>query len=165
MVLDWFESYLKNGSLKAKAMTGVNQTMKSDRFNITYGTSQGSCLGPLVFIIFMNDIHLLPLYCRIILFTDDTTIFNSHSSEKFLNYTLKHDLNLMTDWFKANKLSLNLSKTVRMKFWHNCHKFTTEVDNMKLLMVEWTKFLGVYIDHKLLWHVHLNHLADKLRTN
>ena len=141
VVLDWFESYLKNRSLIAKVMTGVNKTVKSDRLDITYGTAQGSCLGPLLFIIFMNDIHLLPLYSKVILFVDNTTTFNSHSSEKFLKYTLNHNLNLMTDWFKANKLSLNLSKTVGMKFWDNSHKFTIEVDNMKLLMVEWTKFL------------------------
>ena len=74
----WFESYLKDRSLIAKVTTGPNQTIESDRFNITYGTSQGSCLGPLLFIIFVNDIHLLPLYSKIILFADDTTIFNSH---------------------------------------------------------------------------------------
>ena len=56
MVLDWFESYLKNRSLIAKVLTGVNQTVESDRFDITYGTAKGSYLGPLFFIIFMNDI-------------------------------------------------------------------------------------------------------------
>ena len=74
----WFESYLKDRSLIAKVTTGPNQTVKSDRFNITCGTAQGSCLSPLLFIIFVNDIHLLPLYSKIILFTDDTMIFNSH---------------------------------------------------------------------------------------
>ena len=64
-----------------------------------------------LFIIFMNDLHLLPLFRNIILFADDTTVFNSHRSNKFLKYTLEHDLKLMIEWFKANKLSLNLNKT------------------------------------------------------
>ena len=87
--------------------------MKSDKYDITYGTAQGSCLRPLLLIIFMNNIHLLPLYSRVILFADDTTIFNSHSSSKYLRYMMEQDLNLMTDWFCANKLSLNLDKMLR----------------------------------------------------
>ena len=57
--------------------------MKSDIYNITYGTAQGSCLGPLLFILFTNDIHLLTTYSRIILFADDTTliIFNQSIAE------------------------------------------------------------------------------------
>ena len=74
----WFENYLKNRSLVAKVTTSPNKTIKSDRFDITYGTAQGSYLGPLLFIIFVNDIHLLPIYSKIILFTDDTTIFKSY---------------------------------------------------------------------------------------
>ena len=83
---DWFESYLAGRSLTAKITTSPNHIEKSERFDIAYGTAQGSCLGPLLFIIFVNDIHLLPLYSRIILFADDTTIFNSHTSSKYLQY-------------------------------------------------------------------------------
>ena len=84
VVLDWFRSYLENKSLVAKITTGPNTVVKSDSYKITYGAAQGSCLGPLLFIIFMNDLHLLPLYSNIILFADDTTIFHSHKSIKFL---------------------------------------------------------------------------------
>ena len=142
-----------------------NTLVKSDSFDITYGTVQGSCLGPLLFIIFMNDIHLLPLYNNVILFADDTTIFNSHKSQKFLKYSLQHDLNLIIDWFKANKLSLNLSKTVGIKFWDNKTNMSINVDNINIKMTECTKFLGVYIDYKLAWHIHVNLLLDTLNTN
>ena len=92
IALEWFRSYLKDQSLVAKITTGPNTTVKSDSYKITYSAAQGSCLGPLLFIIFMNDTHLLPVYSNIILFADDTTIFNSHKSIKFLKYTLEHDL-------------------------------------------------------------------------
>ena len=161
----WFKSYLKDRSLIAKVTTGLNQTIKSDRFNITYGTAQGSCLGPLLFIIFVNDIHLLPLYSKIILFTDNTTIFNSHLSSKYLQFMMGHDHYLMVDWFNANKLSLNLSKTVAMRFWTSTNKFELKIENFVIPLVESTKFLGVHIDNQLAWHEHANYLINKLNTN
>ena len=109
VVLNWFESYLENRSLVAKITTGPNKIVKSDNFGITYGTAQGSCLRPLLFIIFMNGIHLLPLYSNVILFAGDMTIFNSHKSQKFLKYSLEHDLNLMIDWFNSCVGSLELT--------------------------------------------------------
>ena len=117
VVKDWFEDYLKDHSLVAKITTSPNEVTKSDTFNVTCGAMQGSCLGPLLFIIFINDIHLLPLYSKIILFADDATIFNSHKSNRYLQYMIEHDLHLMQSWFNANKLSLNIRKTVAMKFW------------------------------------------------
>ena len=164
-ILDWFASYLKDRRLVAKITMEPNQTVKSDSYNITYGAAQGSCLGPLLFIIFMNGLNLLPLFSNIILFTDDTTLFNSHRSNNFLKYTLEHDLKLMIEWFKANKLSLNLNKTVGIKFWDNKKPFSLHVDNMIIQMAEYTKFLGVYIDHKLNWHIHITNLLDRLNTN
>ena len=99
----------------------------------------------------MNDLHRLPVFSNIILFVDDTTLFNSHRSTNFLKYTLEHDLKLMIEWFKANKLSLNLNKTVGIKFWNNKKSFTIHADNITIQMAEHTKFLGVYIDYKLNW--------------
>ena len=163
--LDWFASYLKDRSLVAKTTTGPSQTVKSDSYDITYGATQGSCLGPLLFIIFMDDLHRLPLYSNIILFADDTTLFNSHRSNNFLKYTLEHDLKLMIEWFKANKLSLNLNKTVGIKFLDNKKPFIICVDNITIHMAEHTKFLGVYIDHKLNWQTHITNLLNRLNTN
>ena len=84
----WFRNYLTGRSLVAKVMMSPNTITYSEKFNISYGTAQGSCLGPLLFLVFVNDIHHLELYSRIILFVDDTTVFNSHKSPDFLRYTL-----------------------------------------------------------------------------
>ena len=113
----------------------------------------------------MNDIHLLPVYSSIILFADDTTIFNSHKSTKFLKYMLEHNLKLMMDWFKANALSLNLDKTVGMKLWDSSNSFTLKVDDMPISMTNCVKFLGLHIDKNLTWQTHLSHLIEKLQTN
>ena len=67
---DWFGNYLSNRSLKAKIQTADHEIKRSDNFDISYSTAQGSCLGPLLFIIFTNDIYLLPTFSKIILFAD-----------------------------------------------------------------------------------------------
>ena len=107
---NWFRSYLKDRKLQCKINTVENGTIKSDVYNTSHGTAQGSCLGPLLFILFTNDIHMLPLYSRLILFADDTTLYCHHKSKQFLKYMLTHDMELLLDWFKANLLSLNMEK-------------------------------------------------------
>ena len=108
---DWFRHYLMDRTLQAKVPVSSNYVSYSDSYDITYGTAQGSCLGPLLFILFCNDIQYLPLYGHLILFADDTTLLSSQRSIKFLKYTLQHDMELLIQWFKANQLSLNMSKT------------------------------------------------------
>ena len=117
IVNDWFKSYLEGRTLVAKINTCKEIITKSTSFHITYGTAQGSCLGPLLFIMFSNDIHLLPIYGHLILFADDTTLINHHQNPRFLDYATQHDMAVLHDWFKANQLSLNLTKSVLMKFW------------------------------------------------
>ena len=110
IVKNWFESYLSGHSLVAKVTTSENKITYSKAYDISFGTSQGSCLGPLLFLLFCNDIHLLPLYSQLILFADDTTLFNSHKSERYLEYMLNRDLEILFDWFRANHLSINFEK-------------------------------------------------------
>ena len=161
----WFKYYLKGCSLVAKVTTAPGEITYSNSYDITYGTAQGSCLWPLLFTIFCNDLHLLPLYSKIILFADDTMIFNSHRSIDFLRYTLEHDLQLMSDWFKANKLSLNLTKTVARKSWRHNNPFKLTVDGFNIPFVNSTKFLGVYIDSELSWSEQANYIINKIKCN
>ena len=142
-----------------------NTITYSEKFYISYGTAQGSCLGPLLFLIFVNDIYHLELYSRIILFADVTTIFNSHKSPQFLQYTIVHDLHLLMNWFRTNKLSLNLTKTVIMLFGKNKIDFNIDIEGEIIPLVKHTKFLGVYLDNELSWQVHINHVLDKIQAN
>ena len=138
----------------------------SDVYDIHYGTAQGSCLGPLLFIIFCNDIQQLPLIGSLILFADDTTLSHSHKNINYLEFALKHDMGLLLDWFRANKLPLNLNKTLMMQYWPGKgRRVKLSIENNEIPMVEHTRFLGVHIDNKLEWSVHTRLLVQKLKAN
>ena len=125
---EWLKSYLSNWSLRTKINIASNQIVYSEKFNITYGTAQGSCLSTLLFVLFCNDIHLLPIYGTLILFANDTTLFNLYQNRNFLSFMMTHDMSILDDWFRANQLSFNISKTVNMLFWFNGKELNIDMD-------------------------------------
>ena len=155
---DWFGDYLYNRSLKARIQAIDHEVVHSDNFDISYGTVQGSCLGPLLFIIFMNDIYLLPTFSKIILFADDTTLINSCKNVHFLKYSLEHDMS-------ANQLSLNVNKTILIKFWPDSKPFTLKIGDVKLNNSSSAKFLGMMVDECLTWNAHVGNLCSKIQAN
>ena len=115
--LSWFQSYLSDHRIRVKCNTiSSGKTEISDAQPINTGTPQGSCLGPLIFLIFNNDLHRVVENCSTILFADDTTLYISNKNTTYLKWCLEHDLSLLLDWFRANKLTLNLSKTQFLLF-------------------------------------------------
>ena len=97
--LDWFESYLSDHTMRVRC-TGKNGDMIiSDSQPIAYSMPQGSVLGPLIFLIFNNDLHLHLLYSNCILFSDDTMIYSTHHDIRHLTWYLREDLMTVTDWF------------------------------------------------------------------
>ena len=117
VVLNWFESYLMNRQLRVKCkVTKENKTQYSNLYDVEYGAPQGSCLGPLLFLLFTNDLYLNIEHCSAILFADDTTVYKSHRNTRYLKWCVEQDLTIISDWFKANKLTLNLEKTEYMFF-------------------------------------------------
>ena len=166
-MLDWLKSYLTGRSLVAKITTMDGVTIKSEWHNITFGTAQGSCLGPLLFVIFCNDIYQLPIFGKLILFTDDTTLIESHKNKKFLHYALRHDMTLLMDWFVANKLTLHLAKTLAMEFWpvNDNNTSMIEIMDVEIPVVQVMKFLGEHLDDKLKWEYHANQVYNKIQAN
>ena len=102
-----------------------------------------------------------------ILFADDTTVYKSHRNVRYLKWCIEQDLILIADWFKANRLTLNLEKTVYMFFSNvKCSsKPTLEIDKITLEPVECTKFLGMWVDENLNWNTHINKLINKIKRN
>ena len=114
--LDWFKSYLSDRSMRVKIQSNNGKIEYSSYHPLSYGTPQGSCLGPLLFLIFINDLHYSVSHGTSLLFADDTTLLHSHKNLRYLKWTVETDLNSLMDWFKANKLTLNLDKTVCVLF-------------------------------------------------
>ena len=167
VALDWYKSYLSNRKLRAKCKTASSENYTySDQYNLDIGTPQGSCLGPLIFLIFCNDLYLNLEMCNGILFVDDTTIYKSHSNLNFLRWSITNDLEILIDWFKANHLSLNDNKTVGMLFGKNPSSVNKlPVGKLGIRFVDTTKFLGVHLDNKMSWKYHLDKLICKIKRN
>ena len=131
------------------------------------GVPQGSTLGPLLFLIYVNDIINSSNILKFILFADDTTIMYKHSNIKELNDILTNETNKIIDWFSANRLLLNISKSHTMLFTNKqrIHKLNVSIQNINLEEKEVVTFLGVEIDNKLLWTSHIKHICSKVRKS
>ena len=152
--------------MRVKCITETGETVVSEYKEIEFGTPQGSVLGPLIFLIFNNDLHLHLAYSNCILFVDDTTLYCTPKDLRHLTWCIMEDLQTISDWFRANKLTLNLDKSVCMLFQNKHGKsMNPYLQELGLPVVTNTKFLGVRIDEKLDWDYQLNHVLIKLKRN
>ena len=100
------------------------------------------------------------------MFADDTTIYCSHENDNYPYQIIEQDITSLTDWFNANKFSLNLLKTVSMSFDNNKKiKLNIKIDCILIPQVENFKFLGLTIDNKLEWNQHFTLLFNKILIN
>ena len=164
--LNWFRSYLENRRMRVRcSVTSSESKMVSEYHTVNFGTPQGSCLGPLIFLIFVNDMQMHLTEVESIQFADDTTVLFSHRNEIYLQYCIERELSTLSDWFKANKLTLNVDKSVFLLFNRSGRK---QIEQLKLgdeviRRVSTTKFLGTWIDDYLNWKTHMSKLLGKLK--
>ena len=153
IALDWIKSYL----LKRQHVVSINNTI-SDTSNIEMGCPQGSIVGPLFYIMFVNCIGNVSQTCSIISFADDTTILYSHNSVSKIREILEIELEKFLEYFRVNQLSVNVNKTYVMLFNLSRHKdekleLHIKSTGERIKCTENCRFLGVQLDPNLSWNI------------
>ena len=167
---DWFASYLTNRS----QYTEINGH-KSTYLNINTGVPQGSILGPILFLIYVNDINNSS-NLNILCFADDTTAYKSGPNIKYLISDVNIQLQLLYTWLSCNKLSLNINKTSYTIFrpHSNTHiniRNSLHINHEAIKSSEEStkagaaNFLGVYIDNHLTFSQHIDQLCTSLSNS
>jgi hypothetical protein len=159
--LEWFRNYLTNRNQCVSA-----NGAESKRLEINCGVPQGSILGPLLFIIYINDMHSALKKSIVHHFADDTNLLFSHKNPEVIRKTMNNELKLLYDWLCANKLSLNVLKTEFIIFRPLRTKLENRVvltlNNKRIYESRKIKYLGLIMDDRLTWRFHINELCKKL---
>jgi retron-type reverse transcriptase len=160
---DWFFNYLNERQQCVKFQNSLSSCLP-----VTCGVPQGSILGPLLFIFFINDFKSCISRCKLHLYADDTILLCNSADVSKIKDDLECDLNQACTWFARNKLHLNISKCKFMMFGTSRRLQFTQppeiyIDNERLEQVESYKYLGLWMDSTLSWKHHLQKLCNKVK--
>ena len=162
-ILDLLTSYLFNRRQYIKS-----GDIESSILYVLCGVPQGSVLGPLLFIIYINDVSNACALANI-LYADDAALMLADNNVKKLKRAVNRELAHLDDWLISNKLTLNLTKTKYMLISNinvltakDRKKFKLTIRKYTIHEVDQFKYLGVILDNKLSWNHHINYLVTKL---
>ena len=161
---DWFKSYLSN----RKQFVQINNT-KSELSNIDHGVPQGSVLGPLLFLVYINDLHNAIHYSTTRHFADDTNLLYTPSKKQRNRNITRHlnvDLKSLNHWLLANKISLNSTKTELIYFRNkgtNILPNKIKLNGVKLVHQSEIKYVGIVFDEFLTFKSQINNMNTKLK--
>ena len=160
--LEWFRSYLQNRK-QYVSVNGHSSPIQS----INIGVPQGSVLGPLLFILYINDLQFSSNVLDSILYADDSNLFISGKNITNTCAILNNELDKVNQWFLANKLKLNVDKTSCMIFKTknkqvDLSDINIHMAGINIPIVQKTKFLGVILDDNLSWKYHIDEVCCKI---
>ena len=159
--LNWFRSYL----------TGRRQVVNfgrelSEHYTITSGVSQGSILGPLLFVLFINDLPVVLEKCNILMYADDTVIYVTARHAEEIGNILTNELAKVNEWLLNNNLFMHKGKTECILFGTDSKlasaNFSVSVNGSDLKRISEYKYLGVVMDECLTWKAHVKYLLGKV---
>ena len=157
----WLTSYLSD---RKQCVKFKNSSSKFQ--NVTCGVPQGSILGPLLFLIYINDMHQAINNSSTYHFADDTYLKFSSKCEKELRKKMNADLKSLFTWLCANRLSLNVAKTEFIIFKPPqkslSTRLTLKLNGTVLYESKKIKYLGLIVDDRLKWNFHINELGKSL---
>ena len=162
--LNWLTSFLCNRTQQVE-ITYKNSSSETRNLSkplpVVNGVPQGSTLGPILFLLYINDLTYSISNGKLVLFADDTNLMSKYD-------TIQNDISSLSKWFETNKLIINIEKTVTMDFQNIKQKFTSPqltINGNNIKTVTATKFLGIYIQNNLKWDEHLKNLNTKLSSS
>ena len=135
---------------------------------VSIGVPQGSCLGPFLLLVYINDLPKVIEYCTVAMYTDDTGLYLRVSSLGQLNETINKDLESLDQWLNGNKLSLNAVKTVsmyilsRQKPQRLLGELDLKIHDTNIQNVKETKYSGLQIHRHLTWKKHVDTISRKV---
>ena len=159
--LDWFTSYLTNRKQYVSVRGNISETLE-----VGCGVPQGSVLGPLLFLIYINDLPKVSKKLTFFLFADDTNIYYESQDLTEIQKTVNKELKKVRKWLDSNRLALNISKTNFVIFHAPRNKPDSQIilkfGKKKISQETCVKFLGLLLDSNLSWKAHITELARKL---
>lgn len=158
--LKLFNSYLDS----RRQYVEIRNT-KSNISTVKTGVPQGSVLGPLLFTLFINDISNLKLYGKLIMYADDLSLFYPYKHEVIVKCQIEHDVELVQEYMRLNRLVLNPDKTKLLRFRpYNIGNdtFCVKVGGIDVNECKSIKYLGVHLQSNLSWNIHIQHVKKKV---
>lgn len=162
---NWFKSYLDNRTQKCSINGSLSKTC-----SLSCGVPQGTILGPLLFLLYINDLPNCLTNCVPWMYADDTHLTYAGDNTGDIESSLNHDLENVKKWLIANKLTLNMTKTEfmligsRQRLYALTNPPIPEINGAPITQVSVAKSLGVLIDNNLNWSSHVDKLTKKVAS-